>query len=119
MASILVCEDDQRIRDILIFQLKKGGHVLESAVDGNRGLERALAEPFDLIISDLNMPGLNGVELAGALQKAGKATKLVVLTAFVTGDLVDKVRSQPNVAKVVSKPWDTKQLLEAVEEALA
>lgn len=119
MAKILVCEDDNRIRDILLFQLKNVGHTLDSAEDGRHGLKRAMDETFDLIISDLSMPELNGLEMAEALQKAGKKTKLVVLTAYVTGELIDKLKNQPNVAKIVSKPWDTKKLMEAIEASLA
>lgn len=60
---ILVVDDEDNLRDVLMEVLRRDGHEVDSAVDGAEGLQRAQEHPYDLIVTDLRMPTLDGPEL--------------------------------------------------------
>ncbi len=84
--SVLVLDDEPHILHYIRSTLEAWGHTVVTASDGHSGLERAIAEPFDLIISDLRMPRLGGREFYEALQS--KAPAIAKRVAFSTGDTV-------------------------------
>jgi CheY-like chemotaxis protein len=65
---ILVVDDEDNLRDVLVEVLKRDGHEVDSAVDGAEGLRRVEARRYDLVITDLRMPGLEGPELYRAVR---------------------------------------------------
>ena len=65
---ILVVDDEDNLRDVLVEVLRRDGHEVDSAVDGAEGLRRARERRYDLVITDLRMPGLEGPELYRALR---------------------------------------------------
>jgi CheY-like chemotaxis protein len=60
---ILVVDDEENLRDVLVEVLKRDGHEVDSAADGTEGLRRLEAQRYDLVITDLRMPGLEGPDL--------------------------------------------------------
>jgi CheY-like chemotaxis protein len=60
---ILVVDDEENLRDVLVEVLKRDGHEVDSAADGTEGLRRMEAQRYDLVITDLRMPGLEGPDL--------------------------------------------------------
>ena len=66
---ILVVDDEDNLRDVLVEVLKRDGHEVDSAVDGAEGLRRAEERRYDLVVTDLRMPGLEGPELYRALRQ--------------------------------------------------
>ena len=84
--SVLVLDDEPHILHYIRSTLEAWGHTVVTATDGQSGMERALAEPFDLIISDLRMPRLGGREFYESLM--GKAPAVARRVAFSTGDTV-------------------------------
>jgi CheY-like chemotaxis protein len=66
---ILVVDDEDNLRDVLVEVLKRDGHEVDSAVDGTEGLRRAEGRRYDLVVTDLRMPGLEGPELYRALRR--------------------------------------------------
>jgi signal transduction histidine kinase len=84
--SVLVLDDEPHILHYIRSTLEAWGHMVVTATDGQSGLERALGEPFDLIISDLRMPRLGGREFYEAL--TGRAPAVARRVAFSTGDTV-------------------------------
>lgn len=84
--AVLVLDDEPHILHYIRSTLEAWGHSVVTATDGHSGLERAIAEPFDLIISDLRMPKLGGREFYEAL--LGKAPAIAKRVAFSTGDTV-------------------------------
>ena len=65
---ILVVDDEDNLRDVLVEVLRRDGHEVDSAVDGADGLRRAEERRYDLVVTDLRMPGLEGPELYRALR---------------------------------------------------
>ncbi|HEY3480316.1 MAG TPA: response regulator, partial [Streptomyces sp.] len=65
---ILVVDDEDNLRDVLVEVLRRDGHEVDSAVDGAEGLRRVEERRYDLVVTDLRMPGLEGPELYRALR---------------------------------------------------
>jgi DNA-binding response OmpR family regulator len=78
---VLVVEDDPRMRELLLQGLEEEGHAVASAVDGDEGLKMARAHSFDLIVLDLMLPKLDGVEIARRLRRDRRQTPILMLTA--------------------------------------
>ena len=66
---ILVVDDEDNLRDVLVEVLSRDGHEVDSAVDGAEGLRRVEERRYDLVVTDLRMPGLEGPELYRALRE--------------------------------------------------
>jgi DNA-binding response OmpR family regulator len=78
---ILVVEDDSQMAELLQRGLVNQGHVVDVALDGITGLEKALAMPFDAIVLDVMLPGANGLQVAKRLRASGNRTPILMLTA--------------------------------------
>lgn len=83
---ILVVEDDQSTRDYVANGFKELGWTVERHGDGRDGLALARHEPFDLIILDRNLPGLDGIELLKTIRTAGVETPVIILSAIAQVD---------------------------------
>ena len=83
---ILVADDNKELREILEEFLKSDGHYVEGSPDGRDALERHQKDPFDLIITDLNMPGISGMELIKAIRKEDQDTEFVIITGYASMD---------------------------------
>ncbi|MEG3435503.1 response regulator transcription factor [Pannus brasiliensis CCIBt3594] len=79
--KILLVEDDNRIADPLVEELTDRHHVVELATDGEMGLELALASPHDLILLDIMLPKLDGLQVCRQLRDKGDRTPILMLTA--------------------------------------
>ncbi len=84
MAKILLLDDEEQILRAVELQLKKDGHEVVSCENGQEGLDALVAHRFDLIITDLQMPKLTGIELLESLNKKGSAIPVIVLTGFAS-----------------------------------
>jgi DNA-binding NtrC family response regulator len=80
--SILIAEDDALFRSFLSTVLKEEGHRVDEARDGKEGLSKLRAGEFDLVISDLKMPGLSGMDLLRDGKKEKPETRWIIITAF-------------------------------------
>ena len=78
---ILVVEDDSKMAELLQRGLVNQGHVVDVALDGITGLEKALAMSFDAIVLDVMLPGANGLQVAKRLRASGNRTPILMLTA--------------------------------------
>ena len=87
---ILVIEDEPRILDFLRQGLKAEGFVVDAAEDGTSGLRRALARSYELVVLDLLLPGLDGLEMLTALRRAGSDVPVLILSA--RSDLPTRLR---------------------------
>jgi DNA-binding response OmpR family regulator len=117
LGMVLVIEDDAAIRRGLSDALEGAGYAVRSAGDGRGGLEAALAGAFDLVLLDLLLPGLDGLEVLREVRRARPALPVIVLTA--RGEEEDRVRGLRGGADdYVIKPFGVAELLARIEAVL-
>jgi CheY-like chemotaxis protein/anti-sigma regulatory factor (Ser/Thr protein kinase) len=119
MSKILVVEDDPHLTEIITQVLDLSGHSVITAVDGVEALEKLRQEEFDLMLTDVRMPRMDGLELLRRLPtELPHPPKVVVMTADDTPEtLLRALREQ--AYQYISKPFDPEQLLQLVDGALA
>lgn len=83
---ILIVDDNREIRTILEEYLKEEGYVADGAGDAEKALARHAEAPYDLIITDLNMPGMTGIELIKEIAKTGGTTEFIIITGYASLD---------------------------------
>jgi two-component system, OmpR family, alkaline phosphatase synthesis response regulator PhoP len=114
---ILLVEDEPGLVLTLTDRLVKEGFVVESARDGETGLQRATNESFDLILLDVMLPRKNGLDVCRDLRQLGVQTPVIMLTA--RGQIVDKVVGlKLGADDYVTKPFEMIELLARVEALL-
>jgi two-component system copper resistance phosphate regulon response regulator CusR len=108
--SILIIEDEKKIADTLKFGLTENGYDVEVAYDGNFGLRLFTNHTFDLVILDINLPGINGYELCKSIRLQNEQVPVIMLTAM--NALTDKVEGYDAGADdYLTKPFEFKELL--------
>ena len=117
MQTILVIDDDDGLRDTIGLMLENEGYRPVLVADGATGLDTALSVKPDLILVDLRMPGLIGVEVCKRLRAKGSVTPVIVLSAM--GDELDKVLLlEIGEDDYVVKPFGTRELLARIRALL-
>jgi CheY-like chemotaxis protein/anti-sigma regulatory factor (Ser/Thr protein kinase) len=118
MSRILVVEDEPALLDAIVEVLERVGHSTAKARDGVEALEILFQREFDLLLTDIRMPRMDGIELLSRVREARNRPRVAVLTSDETPETMLKaVREQ--VLRYVTKPVDMARLLEVVGEALA
>ncbi|MCF8535895.1 MAG: response regulator transcription factor [Rhodoluna sp.] len=116
-ANIIVVDDEPGVRDMLADALRMQGYAAASAADGHAALREIYEGNFDLIISDVNMPKVNGFELLERLRATGDETPVILLTA--RGDRADvAVGFRAGADDYVTKPFGLEELMLRVEARL-
>ena len=119
MASILAVDDSASMRQMVSFTLKSAGHNVTEAEDGLVALNIAKTSSFDLVITDVNMPNMDGISLIAELRKLPnfKFTPLLMLT---TESSMDKKMAGKNAGATgwIVKPFNPDQLLAVIKKAL-
>ena len=114
---ILIVEDEEKLARMVELELTYEGYQVEKALDGRTGLERALSGEHDLILLDILLPGLNGLEVLRRYRKDGGSAPVILLTARDT--VVDKVAGLDSGADdYVTKPFAIEELLARIRAAL-
>jgi len=117
MQSVLVIDDDAALRDTIGLMLESEGFRPSLAADGRSGSKLALTLNPSLILVDLRMPGLSGIEVCKQIRAAGKRTPLIVLSAI--GDEMDKVLLlEIGADDYVVKPFGSRELLARIRALL-
>ncbi len=115
--KILIVEDDRTLRQALAFNLAREGYDLVSAGDGETALGIARAQAFDLILLDVMLPGMSGIELLRVLRREGRDTPVIVLSA--KGEEIDRVVGlKVGADDYVPKPFSRPELLARIEAVL-
>ncbi len=86
MSKILIVDDEQSMRDFLAIMLKKDGHEVVTAGNGTDALKAIQAEIFDLVITDVKMPGTDGIEVLKTIKDVSSETVVIMITAFATAE---------------------------------
>ena len=110
MISILVIEDEKRVADLLKIGLEENGYQVMVAYDGEMGLRFFHTNSFQLIISDIILPKLNGFEVCQQIRKTDEQIPILMLTALGTAD--DKLEGfDVGADDYMVKPFDFRELL--------
>jgi two-component system cell cycle response regulator CpdR len=118
MARIVLAEDDQALRHYLTVALERAGHEVYACETGEKALAAVGSKGYHLLISDIVMPGMDGITLARHAVTEAPDTKIMFITGFAAiamtqlGDLRHK-------AAVYTKPFHLRDLVKQVEEFLA
>src|SRR6476661_3798817 len=113
-AKILLIEDDAAIATTLRRILADEGHEVQLEQRGDRGLERASNDAFDVVITDLRLPGLNGLDLVRELHGAKPLLPIIVMTAHGTTETAIEATKQ-GAFDYLLKPFEMEELLDLVE----
>ena len=113
MIRILLVEDDTAMREHLARALVRSGYGVETAADGEIALDRLAAERFDLLLTDIVMPGVDGIELAQRAGDMAPDMRVMFITGFAAVTL-KAGRARPD-ARVLSKPFHLRELVMEVD----
>ena len=117
MAAILIVEDESKIARFVQLELSHEGYEVEIAGDGRTGLEMALSGRFDLIVLDLMLPALSGIEVCRRVRQSGSDIPIIMLTA--KDDVSDKVMGLDMGADdYMTKPFAIEELLARIRVGL-
>lgn len=108
--KILIVEDEQKIADTLKLGLSENGFYVEAAYDGNIGYKLFQAHSFNLIVLDINLPGINGYELCKLIRATNKEIPVIMLT--ILSALEDKIEGyEAGADDYLIKPFEFKELV--------
>ena len=111
---ILVIEDERQLAGHITRALNRRGHVVLAHHDGAEGLQAALADPPDLLVLDLNLPGLDGMSVLAKLREAKSAARVLILTA--RGEVGHRVKGlQAGADDYLAKPFSLDELVARIE----
>ncbi|GDX82321.1 acetoacetate metabolism regulatory protein AtoC [Deltaproteobacteria bacterium] len=116
-ARILVVDDEPSIRTVLRAHLARDGHDVAAAADGAEAVGALTQAPFDLVISDLRMPGMSGLELLSWCTREQPGLPVILITAHGTVDAAVEALKL-GAQDFITKPFDLDKLKQAVDKAL-
>jgi two-component system, cell cycle response regulator CpdR len=117
MAKILVAEDEVSVRAFVVRALTQKNHEVKAVADGLAAVDALAAGPFDLLLTDIVMPGLDGIALALKASKDYPAMKLLLMTGYSA----ERQRAHNLAAlvhRVISKPFTLDEICAIVDEEL-
>lgn len=117
MARILLAEDDGDMRRFLVKALERAGHEVVDFDNGAGAYERLREEPFSLLLTDIVMPEMDGIELARRATEIDPDLKVMFITGFAAVAL-NPDSEAPRDAKVLSKPFHLRELVDEVDKLL-
>ena len=117
MQRLLVVEDESNLRKVLSTLLKRGGYRVDLAEDGTRGCEMLSREIYDLVITDLRLPGVSGIEVLRASKAQYPDTPVIIITAYSTDETAEEARSL-GAFNYILKPFDADKIMADVGIAL-
>ncbi|MBI5368075.1 MAG: response regulator [Planctomycetes bacterium] len=115
---VLVVDDEADTRTFLTDLLNAEGFDVHSVEDGLQAYMELVAEAYDLIVTDVRMPGVSGMEFLSHVQRVAPKTKVILLTAYGDWDLYSEALKL-GAMDLVNKPFEPTQLLNVVRWALA
>ena len=116
--KILLAEDDNDMRRFLVKALEKAGYKVLSFDNGASAYDRLREEPFSLLLTDIVMPEMDGIELARRATELDPDLKVMFITGFAAVALNPDSKA-PKDAKVLSKPFHLRDLVDEVNKMLA
>lgn len=118
MARILLAEDDNDMRGFLARALERAGHEVHAFAEGASAFEELKSREVDLLLTDIVMPEMDGIELARRAAELDPALKIMFITGFAAVAL-NPGSGAPTNAKVLSKPFHLRELVDEVARVMA
>lgn len=118
MVKILLAEDDDSMRGFLVRAIERAGYEVEAVDRGTDALPLIATGTFDLLLTDIVMPEMDGIELAQRAAALAPAMRVVFITGFAAVAL-SRSGGAPQNAKVLSKPFHLRDLVSEIERLLA
>jgi DNA-binding response OmpR family regulator len=117
MARVLVVDDDPTVREVVVTYLRAAGHDVDEAADGEAALARLGTRPADLVVLDLMLPGIDGLEVCRRVRVDGDDVPVIMLTAL--GSETDRVVGlEQGADDYVTKPFSPRELVLRVDSVL-
>ena len=118
MARILLADDDDQMRAFLARGLRRAGHSVDAVGDGETALERSNDAEYDLLLADVVMPGIDGIELARRMTARQPGIRVMFITGFAAVALQDE-GFKPKSPRVLAKPFHLRHLISEIEALLS
>ena len=115
---ILIIDDEAAIRESLQTLLELEGYTVETTENGEDGLTRIAEHPYDLVLLDFALPGMNGIEVLQEIRERDPQLSVIMITAYGTVENAVKAM-QSGATNFIQKPWDNEKLLADVRGAVA
>lgn len=116
MPKILLVEDEEKLARVVELELRYEGYEVEKAFDGREGLEKALSGGFDLVLLDIMLPSMSGMEV---LRRLRRESQVPVIMVTARDNVVDKVSGLDSGADdYITKPFEIEELLARIRAAL-
>ena len=117
IAAILIVEDEAKMRRLLELQLGEEGFLVHTAADAETGLQLLVREKPDIVVTDLRLPGMSGIELHRRLLASKYKVPVVFITAHASDDQARSEASSDWTVAYLTKPFNDDELLDAVHAA--
>jgi len=111
--NILIVDDDLGICQTVSDILKLSGFRVTCALDGYHAIELYQQQEFDLVLMDMRMPGLNGLETYRELKSINPSVKVIIMTAYTVEDILTDAKNE-GVLSIISKPFRMQGLLDTI-----
>ncbi|HXZ44338.1 MAG TPA: response regulator, partial [archaeon] len=115
--KILVIDDDESLRRVLEYNLAQEGYAVLSAASGEQGLELLKKEGADVVVTDVRMPGMDGLQVLEGVRKVDPNIQVVILTAFGTIEMAVEAM-KAGAFHYISKPFNRDELKLTLKKAL-
>ncbi len=115
--SIMIIDDEKIVGDMARLSLEQDGYEVETFLDGRSALDRLEVRPFDVVVTDLKMKGVDGLQVLRTVKKRHPKTVVIMITAFANLDVaIEALRD--DVHDFFPKPVKLKELKASIERAL-
>jgi len=118
MANVLVVDDEQGIRDMLEIYLQREGHDITCAGDGRKALSLCKKNSFDVVITDIKMPNMDGITLLHRVKELSPETIFIMITAFGSIETA-KESMHEDAYDYITKPFDVEDIKRKIDSALS
>ena len=116
--TILVVDDEPELRNVLAIRLSSGGYEVIESGNGKEAIAALASEPFDVVLMDVEMPEMDGIEATKAVRAMGIKTPIVAITAHAFGSEVQKCLDM-GMNDYISKPVKPESIATAIEKYLS
>src|SRR5512134_2797826 len=116
-ARVLLVEDDDDNRELMSEVLEAAGYQVVSAASGAEGLRKLAEQPMDVVVTDVGMPGMGGLDVARAAKRVAPSVPVVIVTGYAEREDITRARGR-EVDAVLVKPVDPDLLTAAVAEVV-